>query len=98
MMPNPPSERDMQSVMTLATIAWNLPMLEGQGEGGDLKQMYDLLIVRLEPIIGMALRGMFEARSELWGYDRRLVSEVEVVEQGGELSVHAVATASLPSF
>jgi len=88
----------MQSVMTLATIAWNLPMLEGQEEAGELKQMYDLLLARLEPILRAALRGMLEARSELWGYDRRLVSEVEVVEHGGELSVHAVATARLPTF
>jgi hypothetical protein len=89
-LPNdPPSIEQVRHVMGLATILWNLPLLEdGDASfGADVCASLDEVQGELGEVQAV-LDAMLEERRAKWGHDRRVVS-VEVVEVEGGYQVVA---------
>jgi hypothetical protein len=92
----PPSIEQLRSIMTLAMIAWNLPVYEriGDPEGVAMREMFNDAIAQVEPEVRQVMSDLMYARLTRFAHDPRLAL-VEIREVGhGEASV--VATASLP--
>ena len=87
---DPPSIEQVRHVMGLATILWNLPLLEdGDASfGADVCASLDEVPEDLGEGVQAVLDEMLEARRGEWGHDRRVVS-VEVVEVEGGYQIVA---------
>lgn len=94
-LPQPPTLEQMRQVMQIASIAWNLPILEDEpgGEGHELGQLYQRQMTLAEPFFRAMMSALLRDRRARWGHDPRLVAHVEVYREPDEFRI--VATASI---
>jgi hypothetical protein len=94
-LPQPPRMEQVRQIMQIATIAWNLPILEDEpgGEGPDLRQLYERQMTLAPPFFRAIMDTLLRDRRTRWGHDPRLVASVEVSCEPKEFRI--VATASI---
>jgi hypothetical protein len=94
-LPQPPTIEQMRQVMQIATIAWNLPVLEDEpgGERHELRALYERQMKLADPWFRAMMDRLLHERRARWGHDPRLVASVEVVQKPEEFQI--VATASM---
>ena len=85
----------MRHVMQIASIAWNLPILEDEpgGDGSELRELYERQIKLADPWFRAMMNRLLHERRARWGHDPRLVASIDVIGEPSEFRV--VATASL---
>jgi len=93
---DPPTIEDLRTVMVLATVAWNLPiMATGQSkEAEQLRRVSEDCIARIDPGFRPLLDELMRVRLTKYGHDPRQAI-VEVVDEGGG-EARIMATATLP--
>jgi len=94
-LPSPPPIELVRQVMTIATVAWNLPIHEQRNSpvAKSFRASYDAAMVQMPPEIGTILSGLMYARLTTYAKDPRLAF-VEVTDGGGG-EAQIVATAML---
>ena len=93
---DPPTIEDLRTVMVLATVAWNLPiMATGDSEEAErLRRVSEECIAQTDPAFRQLLDELMRVRLTKYGHDPRQAI-VEVVDEGGG-EARIAATATLP--
>jgi uncharacterized cupin superfamily protein len=90
-LPQPRQVEHLRHAVNIAMIAWNLPIMEHQKRGAEMRALYERHMQLAPPAIKALLDRMMSDRMARWGHDPRLVGEIDVRRDGDELIVNVTA-------
>jgi hypothetical protein len=93
--PGEPTIEFVRAALTLATVAWNLPLLEDQGgaaEFGQARQDLERTLAAAPPAAAALLERMMQDRRKRYKTDTRLINDFKVKLDGDAILVTAYGT------
>ncbi len=92
-MPTPRRLPHMKAAMSLAMLAWNLPVIERDGDAtlaAEYRAMVDAELTDKPALAKSLVAAMLATRLEKFGDDDRVIGSIDVVTEGGQIRLLAM--------
>jgi len=93
--PGEPTIEFVRAALALATVAWNLPLLEDQGDAGEFaqaRQDLERTLAAAPPAAAALLERMMQDRRKRYKADTRIINDFKVKLDGDAILVTAYGT------